>query len=1799
MKRISNYILFVIFSLLIYGCSYFYGVRITEFSPNGEVSQLTTFTVKFSESLAPTSKQGVWLKDEFLEFTPTIKGEYKWVDSKTLLFAPSSPLKPMQKYSVEVTDKVLFDTDKSSSFDEYEFNTPMFDAKKIEFFWTMIPNENHKMSIQGNLYFNYPVDPTVLAKYLYVEMGGNEYKGYKIITEDNSDIVAINFGNVQQTDKEQEFLVQVKSGMHPILKGNSLEEAMEFEYTLPAITKMVVTEVSSGFDGATGWIEVATTQTVNEKKLKEYVFVKPVTDLNFFVNDNRLRIEGNFSGKEQVELIIKKGLPSLFGGFLEDEYSQTVSLVDLNPSINFAEKKGKYLMLGGQKNLEVNAVNINKVNVEISQIFKNNILHFIKNYDYLYDFRNEYLYNEYFYVGDLGRSIIKKEVNLKDSHNWLQKFTVNLKETLKPEYKGIYVVSVSSDEDRWIQDSKIIAISDLGIIARKAENEMMFFVNSIATAEPVADAEIKVVSTNNQTILTGKTGPDGVCKIQNTSETFKDFTPRMVIVSKDEDFNYIDLKETKIETSRFDVGGKRLSSNLLNSYIYSDRNIYRPGEKVNIVGIIRDDEIKTVRDIPVIVKLISSTGRVVEEVKKDLDLQGSFELNYSMPYYASTGNYIAEVYTGDKVLIGSYSFSVEEFVPDKIRVNIKTDKEKYYVGNQINHSVDAEFLFGAKAANLKYQYNIQFKHQPFKSERYSKYNFANNSIPENFFEGYNFEGELNDSGKTNFSFSIPSSFVGGGIIKGYTFLSVFDLTGRAVNRVATYQIIPNKYYLGVYNNGYYFSTNSNINYKIVCVDGNDNDIKNFSTVAKLVRYEWQTVLKKDYSDRFYYASEKKEIVEWEKDVQLKGGENQFSFVAKNSGEYELRLSKKGDPTNYIKSTFYAYGWGSSSVTSFQVDREGRIDIVPNKKSYSPGENAKILFTTPFSGKMLITFERNGVMDFKYVDVKNKSYQLDFPIKDEFLPNVYITATLFKPHTISNETPFLVGHGFTSIKVDKEYNKLFVNIESPKKIKPKTTQEIKIKTNAERDIFITVAVVDEGILQLKNFVTPNPYAAMYAKQVLNVESFDLYKLLLPEILSTTSSSGGDQLASQIGKRINPIKNNRYKLISYWSGIKKTDSGGNVSVKVNIPQYNGELRVMAVAYSGSRFGSSEKSIKVMDDLIVEPEMPRFLSVNDSLISSVSLVNTTNKKGNVTIKVKTDGKITVKSKKQFSVEIPANGIKQVQFGFKAHSEAGTAKVQFITSGIASITESVDIAIRPLSSYLTEYGSGTIKANETVKLKLPNGYLKGSESANLVISKYPAIKFAKQLKGLVEYPYGCLEQTVSILFPQLYFSDIAKIVAPSIYKHNNPEYFVKTGIKKIEAMQIYDGSISYWERGDYQNWWSNVYAAHFLTEAKKAGYSVNNKVYDKLLEYISKKGKEKSTFDYITYNNNSKSIVKLANKEIIYSMYVLALAGKADISTMNYYKSHSHLLSGDGKYLLAGAYALAGKWNSYNEVLPKRYMPELTNRLNDGSFDSEIRANAIMLNVLLEVDRSNNQIPIMIKYLSANIEKSYSTQENAFAFLALGKAAKIKGNSDLVINISAKGKSIGTYNNSELSITNSLLNDNEIQLSAKGSGEVYYFWSKSGVKTKQMVNDYDNNIRVRRVFYNYVTKQEITNNFKQGDLVVCKISLYGENYTVNNIVINDLIPAGFEIENPRYSALAEANWVVKNPMNLQYLDIRDDRMILFTGIGRGEVKEYTYLLRVVNKGKFGLAPLFGECMYDNGFSSSNGGKTISVSER
>jgi uncharacterized protein YfaS (alpha-2-macroglobulin family) len=946
-----------------------------------------------------------------------------------------------------------------------------------------------------------------------------------------------------------------------------------------------------------------------------------------------------------------------------------------------------------------------------------------------------------------------------------------------------------------------------------------------------------------------------------------------------------------------------------------------------------------------------------------------------------------------------------------------------------------------------------------------------------------------------------------------------------------------------------------------------------------------------------------------------GNGTPFSFTPLSSGEYEIRIARPG-ALSYVAQRFYAYGYGDTQANSFEVNNEGEVTIEADKAKYEPGETANLLLKTPFAGRVLVTVERGSVLDHFYVTTDQKSAQVKILIKAEHVPNVYVTATAIRAIS-DNRLPLTVARGFVPLTVEKPGARLAVAIAAPAASRSQTFQTVEITTAPRAQV--TLAVVDEGILQIKNYQTPDPYGYFYQKRALEVAAFDVYPFLLPEL--GTSSSGGD--AADLARRTNPVPNRRVKLVAKWSGVLTADGDGKVRYRVRVPQFSGALRIMAVAYKGDAFGNAEHTMKVADPVVVSTALPRFMSPGDSIDVPVTLTNTTKQaiNGTVGILLGNKGQLfngllqVVHNEPNSDKSTPISDAKAAQlqpgtekrvvFRLFANSQIGNAPIKvYFEAGKETFTETIDLPVRPAAPFEKRTGSGVLAGGASLPLNLKTDFLPASLTSRLVVSRSPLTEFSKDLRYLLQYPYGCLEQTVSAAFPQLYYADLAatlqqKTGAAAKNQRYNPNYHVQEAIRKIEAMQLYNGSLSYWPGGDYENWWATAYAAHFLQEAQRAGFAVNKSVLDKTLRYLQFRLKKRETEPYQYFDANNLAREKtIASKEIAYSLYVLALAGRQDAVALNYYRANRQLLAQDSKFLLACTHALLGNQRQFRALLPTKFGGETAaHRALDGSFYSPIRDEGLVLNALLETDPNNPQVLELARQLSRQLRNAgwLSTQERAFALLALGKIAKRDAKSTATATVSANGKTLGSFTGKDITINN--VANRSLNLRAAGSGNLYYFWEAEGVSASGRVLEEDSYLKVRREFLNRAGQPLGTPTFRQNDLVVVRITIEAGDAagTVKNVAITDLLPAGLEIENSRIGAVRELDWA-KDAAQPDYLDVRDDRINFFT-TATSKPKEFYYLARAVSKGTFKLGPVSADAMYNAEYHSYNGAGTVQVS--
>ncbi|HET9057279.1 MAG TPA: MG2 domain-containing protein [Chitinophagaceae bacterium] len=1765
-------------------------IKLVNTNCKNEVPVLGNFRFSFNHSLVADSMLNNWQTSDLVKFEPKIEGNFRWEQNNELVFSPSKPLPPATSFKATISRELLKGTKyKNIEGSELSFFTPSLQLDHVNVMWIVQDETKSQASPQITLDFNFPVDPDILKEHLNIKIDG-ENKDYILKTASGDSKILLQILNVKNEDKDYSTLITVSKGAVPINGQNVTKEDIIENIGLPSPFILNIQNIETTHDGVNGSVKILTSQQVKQENLEKFISIKPAIKFTAEVlEDGFLITSDKFDVVQTYDLRLLKGLRGRIGGTLKDDYVNNIAFGELEPQISFVNGKGIYLNSQGLKNIEVKMVNVPTVKIIVSKIYENNILHAQQNGyypdgdDYGYDYEYE---NNEIKKGDI---IYSKEIETRSLplYNNSRVLHFDISDKLQ-DFKGIYHIMIRSAKDYWVRDSRFISISDIGLIAKKGKDRILVFTNSIKTAQPIASTSITVYGYNNQVIGVGNTNNDGVAEIEYTQKEFSGFKPAMVIAKTADDFNYMPFSSTKVETSRFDVGGKRNNPSGLDAFIYPERDIYRPGEKVRFSVIVRDKQWKSPGEMLLKLKFLFPNGKELMQMRKTLNEQGSCEGVIDINKAAITGSYTLQVYTSNDVLLSTKNFLIEEFVPDRIKVATKVSKPISAPGDNISLSINAQNFFGPPAANRNYECQIQIRQKQFNPKGYEKFDFSL-ANQKTFFDDKVNQGTTDVEGNATENYVVPETYVNLGLLKASFFTTVFDETGRPVNRATYSDIYTQDIFYGISNDGYgYYPLNQAIQFSLVALTKDEKLAGNVKAEVQVIKHEYRTVLSKSGS-YFRYESQKEDKVVHNSFIILNGDKNNFVFTPRTPGDYEIRIMKPGAGT-YVHKSFYSYGWWGGDNNSFEVNNEGNIDIDVDKEKYNSGESAIIHFKTPFSGKMLVTFETDKVVSYQYLNVEKRDASLNFTLTDEHLPNVYITATLIKPHGIS-DIPLTVAHGYKSLKVDNKNRKIDVQIVAEKSVRSKTHQKITVK--ATPNCKVTLAAVDNGILQVSDFKPPNPYDYYYQKKALDVDGYDIYPLLLPEIKARLSSTGGD--GYDLEKRVNPIRNDRIKLVSYWSGIQTTNGSGDASFEFDIPQFSGEVRLMAVAYKDENFGSMDAAMTVADPIVLSTALPRFLSPGDTVTVPVTITNTTKKATTANAELKVEGPMQVVGDNKQTVSLAANAENSVTFKVLALPSVNAGKVKVEVNGLGEkFTDETDITVRPASSLQKVTGYGSINGGSSQNINFAvNDFIPSSINYQLIISKSPVLQVAEQMSYLVQYPYGCTEQTVSAAFPQLYYSDMADLIQKFKGNKASANYHIIEAIRKIKMRQLYNGAVTLWDEGE-ADWWATVYAAHFLLEAKKAGFDVDNSLLSNMLNYLTSKLKNKETISYY-YNRNQQK--KIAPKEVAYSLYVLALAGQPQVSAMNYYKSNPDILSLDSKYLLSVAFALAGDKNKFRELLPTSFTGEESVAQTGGSFYSDVRDEAIALNCLLDVDPGNNQTGVMAKHLTDKLKQRYwlSTQERAFSFLALGKMAKAANKSDVTAVVKVNGKVVKETKGSDLAINSKELGGTNIEISTRGTGSLYYFWEAEGISSSGNYKQEDNFIKVRKLFYDRYGRLISNNTFKQNDLVIVAISLEGSyNTAVNNIVITDLLPAGFEIENPRTKELPGMEWI-KDASSPTALDVRDDRINLFVDLYYKK-QTYYYAVRAVSPGTYKMGPVSADAMYNGEYHSYNGGGIIKI---
>jgi uncharacterized protein YfaS (alpha-2-macroglobulin family) len=1753
-----------IFILLAFGCG---GgkktLKVKSVGFGDEVRPKQNLIFKFNRPVGKVT--GEWEPAaRYVRIEPQVAGAFRWIAADELVFSPAAGFSPATAYSAVVDAQSLqpLAADMQVETQSFSFRTPELKITRCDFYWTQGKRTGKPVAAAAALGFNYPVSSKELQKFL---SAAHESKrtDVQIAGDAATADFDVHLPAVPATEgKSEELALNVGAGMPVPGAPQPTVKPLSFSGVLNDPKELVFFRHDTEHDGAEGVIRLYFSQAVvagakvSVRQKPPYYWDDPVPFDAYRVlyDKNHIELRGAFSPEQQYEIVVSEGLTGVAGGRIEEPINLSAGFRDGGALIQFTEAKSIYLSARGEKNIGIEVAGLNQFRLKVTKIYQNNLVPYF-NLSGPYDPNDDHPRFELYHSDFLGDEIVNQLVEVqflpqKDNKRYLN-FDIA---DPKSDYFGAYVVSAAANDEYWTQTSRLVVVTDLGLVARRSEKEVMVFAHSLATAQPVSGATIKLVSRNNQTIAEGKTDSDGaaVLKIKDSS-----FEPAMVTAEKNGDFNFLYFRYTAVETSRFDLAGKPTRGRPYDVYLYGERNLYRPGETARIQAVVRDFQRNTPGGLPLTLKIFNPQGQTCAQTPGSADDSGGFHYAFPIPPDAPTGVYSVQVFTGDDALIGAYAFNVEEFLPDRLKITLGTDKPSYFTGENVKLELDVQRLYGAAASNTAYEIEAAFVPLVFAPKGYKDYDFTLFPAPA---PAPNVKtGTTNAAGAGAQLFPIPAELRDAGKFKIRLYATAFDENGRPVYRTHESDLFTQKLFFGIKKFDRYVGLGNTVKIPLVVLT-HDEKPTGAQARVKVYRREYETI-PEQHGTGMRFVSKRRDVLAADQTVAVAEGGSVFAFTPQIPGEYEVQVAKPGAPS-YVAREFFAYG-GAETSGGFSVNPDGAVDIVPDKDAYLTGQKAKILFKTPFDGTLLVTLERDRVFEYRRIPTQNQTAEAEFSLKDLHLPNVYLTATLFRPMR-DDGIPLTVAHGYKNLIVENPTKKLPLRIAAPVSTGSNTKIDITVTTSP--GAMLTVAAVDEGILQIKNTPGPDPYAYFYAPHALESESYDLYAKLFPEIAMMRSKTPGSDAAGGIARRNNPFTARRPKLVSFFSGPVRADGNGQYVFSVPLPSFSGTLRVMAAAWKGDAFAGAEALVKVADPMVVTNGAPRFLSPGDTAFIPVTVANTTAQTFEAAVSLTAQGACKVVGASETKVNLGPNREQTVRFRVAA-VDLGEAT---LSAKANQYGDDAALTVRPAAPLSRASTSGSIDNEEKI-LDFSHDYLPPTVRTRLVLSRMPVLEYGRDFTDLIEYPHGCAEQTVMTAFPQLYLSDLAK----SLHRHKgtalkgkaaSPTENVKAAIAKLQAMQKPEGGIAYWPGGVEINDWATVCAAHFLFEAQKAGYAVNPAVLSNLKTYLERLA--------VNARKNEYGDVKRYRRECLYALFVLAAMGEKPVPTMNFYRERWEELTHESRELLRGAYRLAGERapeRTPTDALAWNYASE-----SGGSFASPVRDLALMVYVANEIGEKDEATRLARRLSGLMKQKErLNTQEAGFALLALSKLAQNPDAAATAV-VTVDGKTFTAKPGEDLILTQNLAGK---KVAVKVKGTMYYYQEIEGVPATA-APAVQENLNVKKSFFSRTGAPLDARTFQANDLVVVKLSVSvptGE--TVHNVVVTDLLPACFEPENPRLTQARELPWI-QDRSYPDYFDIRDDRIHFYATVS-GTEKHFYYTARVTMPGRFEMGPAAAEAMY------------------
>ncbi len=1809
-----------------------------EYCTMGVIADNSPVKLKLKQAPDVTINKEEAISNDIFSIAPKVKGKAFW-DGLNIIFQPTEPFESGTQYQVSLNLDKLYTNVKGNTVNTFTFSIPSqacyIQFSQLESYGIENPEQ---LYVSGTIETVNTAELSKLKKILKATIGRED----KRINWGKKTGHSLSFTIDSLDKKDEAYKLNVSWNAKSIgvdyVGKSSFEILPKIDFSVMSLESLEQSEIVIRFT------DILKANQDFRGLVSVSVESKDIPIKNYTVNNNQLIIYPQFinAGTNTATVIISEGVQNYAGKRLGERSSFDIALTEEAPAIELLGK-GNITVSSQEIYVPFKAVNLRAVDVQVVEVKPDNVAQFMQS--------NNYGGNNYLaHVGTvvLTKRILLNEENFIALKKW-NTYNLNLGKYIVLKPGAVYHLAFSFSKDYSIYKktsfseldqmeelrnktylfttsvnsngsyrnyhypsnyswdernnplhesyysyrrfkSTNIMCTDIGVVAKEGDNfNYKFATTSLKTAAPLANVKLRIYSFQHELLGTTQSNNDGFASIKLESK------PYLLIAQNNSDVSYLRLDDgTSLSISNFDVKGQYVQGGI-KGFIYGERGVWRPGDMIYVNFILEDEDKKLPDNHPVVFELTNPRGQQVHREVKTEGVNGFYLFKYQTNEEDLTGNWNANIKVGNSKF--NKRIKVETIKPNRLKIDLDFGKKTLIAGNSYDAKLYSEWLHGGKVRNLDAKISVAYSNAETTFEGYSQYSFTDiTKLNQAQYEDeLVFEGKLNSEGSAKLSFFASHKEEAPGMLNAYYTTRVFEESGDFSINVQSLPYSPYECFVGAKlpkTESNWYKTNVEYPLDIVSLDAAGKP-KKAKVKVEVYKVNWSWWWDSGSDNLAQYVNSSNYTPVYSKELYTENGKAsvplKINYTSwEDNGRYLIYVSHLSNSARHATAiTAYFSKWGywvsegqeGATMLSFKADKE----------EYKVGEDITIDIPTSKVGKTLVSLENGSkVIDMFWVDAKQNNTRFSFKATREMAPNAYVHLSLIQPHAqTENDAPMRL-YGVMPIKVIDPNTKVAPVIKAPKSIEAEQSYKVEVSEENGKAISYTLAVVDEGLLDITNFKTPNPWSTFYAREALGVKTWDYYDYIIGAYgarLESAFAIGGDQnLAASKEKDIR-----RFKPVVDVLGPFELKAGAKNKHELKMPNYAGAVRIMVVAGQDGAYGNAEESMKVVKPVMVMGTLPRVIGPDEEFELPVNVFVMDENINNVNVSVETNQMFNIVSSRSQQVSFNGSGDKIISFRLKSAPKTGQGKVIIhAKAGKHSASYEVDLKVRTSNPSITKTTLKLLPGNENWECKIQPIGMEGTNSATLMLSKLPPLNLTKRLDYLISYPHGCIEQTTSAVFPQLFLSELMEV---SDIQSSRIRTNIQAALDKYIKFHTSSGGFSYWQAGTINHDWGTIYAGHFMVKARQKGYSCNSELYSKWLAYMKNSARSGWSNDLVQ----------------AYRLYVLALANEPEIGAMNLLREHRDL-SERAKWRLAAAYALIGQNKVANELI-ENVSTSIDGTYNDlsGTFASDVRDQAMILETLTLLGKQNESFRLverLAKVLSS--ERWLSTQSTAYALIAIADFAKEDLGKDEALNV--KVTINGNANNyaiakvfKEINIPISFAKGAEIKIENKSTTRIVTSITQKGIPQHGKEEDSSNHLNMKVNYFNMkgqpidVDKLEQGTDFKMQVQVTNPASL---RINYKNLALNTMFASGWEILGTKFSMSSSAEDVeMSSPAeDVDYQDIRDDRVISFFPLRQNETAAFTFTLNASYAGKFYLPATECSAMYDNEISAVKSGKWVEV---